>query len=356
MCRASGFYPECLILNGIEIKGDSIAAGSFGEVYKAEIRMARSGQKKDIAIKILKVYQNSDAKKITKSFVTEAVTWKQLSHANVLPIYGIYHLDDRRTRLCFACPWMENGNIKKFLSQPENSNLDCVPLALDIAQGLAYLHSQRIVHGDLKGLNILVSNSGRALLADFGLATMEMDATSMMTLETHRGTGTLRWQAPELFGDFLNVDTDDNPPHNTPATDVYAFACVCYEMFTGNIPFADTVKEFQVIGLVVGGKRPLQPKDELSSSRGLNDIIWRLIEECWSQKWADRPTADQIVGYLRAMPNRPTDRRPVDKFDFPSEFWGNQAKHPFSVLAYSTYINMLDTSGTVTGWDSDSED
>jgi serine/threonine protein kinase len=353
MCRASGSYPECLVLSGVELKGNSVAAGGFGDVYKGEIK--GPGQKKDLAIKVLKVYQDSNTEKIIKSFVTEAVTWKQLSHPNVLPIYGIYHLDDVRQKVCFACPWMENGNIVKFLSQPENSSIDCVPLALDVAKGLAYLHRQRVVHGDLKGLNILVSNSGRALLADFGLATM--DTTTMMTFETNRGTGTLRWQAPELLGDVLDSGTEDTSQRNTTSTDVYAFAFVCYEMFTGNIPFMSAMKDMQVIRLVLDGKRPSRPSDERSSTRGLNDNIWHLIEQCWAQKSSDRPTAEQIVEYLHALPNRPSDLRPTDRFDFPSAFWGNQAKHPFSVLAYSTYMDTLGASGTVVDWtDSDNED
>lgn len=107
---------------------------------------------------------------------------------------------------------------------------------------------------------------------------------------------------------------------------------------------------------VLGGKRPLRPSDPRSSIRGLNDSIWHLIERCWAQEWRDRPPADQIVEHLCHLPYRPADRRPVDRFDFPSGFWGNQAKHPFSVLANTTYIDTLDTSGMVVDWsDSDSE-
>lgn len=66
----------------------------------------------------------------------------------------------------------------------------------DIAEGLDYLHTQRptIVHADLKGVNVLISSTGRACLADFGLSTT-IDATGMNTTTTNRTAGgTLRWQ------------------------------------------------------------------------------------------------------------------------------------------------------------------
>jgi hypothetical protein len=59
--------------------------------------------------------------------VTEAVTWQQLIHPNVLPFLGIYHHNDR---LGFVCPWMENGNIVTFLEN--TSHTDCVPLVSKI--------------------------------------------------------------------------------------------------------------------------------------------------------------------------------------------------------------------------------
>jgi len=73
--------------------------------------------------------------------------------------------------------------------------------------------------------NILVTNSRRACLADFGLATAQNSRSLLeASTATHRSGGTLRWQAPEL------LDPDDEDGHNSFASDVYAYACVCYEV------------------------------------------------------------------------------------------------------------------------------
>ena len=60
LSRASGLYPECLVLQGINIEGDAVAGGGFGDVYKGHL------QGQEIAIKILRVYQKSDMDKLLK--------------------------------------------------------------------------------------------------------------------------------------------------------------------------------------------------------------------------------------------------------------------------------------------------
>ena len=104
-----------------------------------------------------------------QEFSSEAVTWRQLCHANVLPFYGVYQLARIPPRLCLACPWMENGNLARFLADRAPTT-DCIPLvcdklktrhsmhyewfsqSLDIALGLRYLHREHIIHGDLKAV------------------------------------------------------------------------------------------------------------------------------------------------------------------------------------------------------------
>ena len=60
LSRLSGMVPECLVLKGIEVIGDAVASGGFGDVYKAKY------QRKEIALKVLKVYQTSDMEKLLK--------------------------------------------------------------------------------------------------------------------------------------------------------------------------------------------------------------------------------------------------------------------------------------------------
>jgi serine/threonine protein kinase len=112
-----------------------------------------------------------------------------------------------------------------------------------------HLHSLKpsIIHGDLKGVslhvkaddceshlhffkaNLLITRSGRAVLADFGLATAIDSKTIAMTHNSTTKTGgTVRWQAPELHNPQMQQ-------HNNKATDIYAFGCVCYEVCRWNI-------------------------------------------------------------------------------------------------------------------------
>jgi len=80
-------------------------------------------------------------------------------------------------------------------------------------------------------VNILVSRSERACLADFGLATAgDSKPTLVQSISTSRMTGTLRWQAPELFPDMSKTDVSGTEQRETLATDIYAFAFVCYEV------------------------------------------------------------------------------------------------------------------------------
>ncbi|KAK7036561.1 hypothetical protein VNI00_011494 [Paramarasmius palmivorus] len=103
----------------------------------------------------------------------------------------------------------------------------------EIASGMAYLHSLRpiIVHGDIKGRNVLVDDHHSCRLADFGLATM-IETQRLDSTTSGSPKGTVRWMAPELLysPDDLAVDA------NHPPRDVYAFACTVYEIMSGKHP------------------------------------------------------------------------------------------------------------------------
>ncbi|KAJ7719093.1 kinase-like domain-containing protein [Mycena maculata] len=273
LSRASGLYPTCFALSGLQKVGHQVAAGSFGDIWKGLVR----GQ--SVSVKIMRVFQETDVQATLKEFGREAVIWRQLCHPNLLPFFGLYYLDKR---LCLVSPWMQNGNILEYLRK-EPAGTNRLSLILDVALGVEYLHRNRVVHGDLKAINILVTPSRRACIADFGLSSIADVITLRFTHSTAivRG-GTTRYQAPELLR---------GESHNHFGSDVYAFACVCYEILTGKAPFFEIFNDAAVMFKVLGGSRPARPD-------GCFDGLWDLLQDCWKENQAERPTSGQIVQRL----------------------------------------------------------
>ncbi|KAJ7093746.1 kinase-like domain-containing protein [Mycena epipterygia] len=279
LSRESGLHPRCCTLTGLQKIGQQVTGGGFGDIWRGLVR----GQ--GVSVKIMRIFEDSDVQAVLKEFGREALIWRQLCHPNVLPFFGLYYLGER---LCLVSPWMENGHVMKFLTNKNPTNTDRLSLILDIALALQYLHEKDVVHGDLKGLNILVTPSGRACIADFGVSSI----VNVMTMEFTHSTanaraGTARYQAPELFR---------GESQNHFGSDVYAFACVCYEIMTEKIPFYDLPNDMTVMFKVLEGKRPLRPMS-WSGTRAL-DNVWSLMENCWGEKAEMRPSASQIVEHL----------------------------------------------------------
>jgi len=227
---------------------------------------------------------------------------------------------------------MENGTIVHFLAQ--NPDQDRVTLVLDVAQGLEYLHTMNphIIHGDLKGANILITSSHRACLADFGLSTSGESRILKHSSGSHtRITGTVRWQAPELL--ISESDDFESPNRNTCACDIYSFGCVCYEVFSGQVPLHE-VSEWIVPVVVNQGRRPLRPSHDICLRRGLDNDMWNLMEACWQMEPSSRPTAGEVVARICAKPSLPTDTRPDSNWDnmFVSQLRSNLTHHPFCFL------------------------
>ncbi|KAF8211573.1 kinase-like domain-containing protein [Mycena galopus ATCC 62051] len=268
-----GLHPTCFPLCGVEKLGFQVAAGGFGDVWKGSV----GGQ--TVAIKSTRQFRDDDVKVSLKKFGREALIWRQLSHPNLLPFFGLYMLDDR---LSLVSPWMDNGDLKHFLSNPP-PDIDRISLIADVARGLEYLHSKHVVHGDLKTLNILVTPSGRACIADFGLSSIFDELSLRMTFSTRSArAGTVRYQAPELL---------KNDRRNHFGSDVYAFACVCYEILTGKVPFSEIANEAAIILKVIEGIRP-------SGLEMIPQDLRLLLDDCWHQEADERPTAAAILQRL----------------------------------------------------------
>jgi len=151
------------------------------------------------------------------------------------------------------------------------------------------------VHGDVKSANVLIDDKLHACLSDFGLAAVTHDArtASMITTSTTMH-GSIRWMAPELLHP---TQTGREHGRATAETDVYAFAMLMLETFTGNMPFEHQHRDATVVIDVTLGIRPPRPGVE-ATSRGLSDAVWSLVEESWLADWRKRPRVPAILAAL----------------------------------------------------------
>ncbi|KAJ3042911.1 hypothetical protein HK097_001868, partial [Rhizophlyctis rosea] len=158
-------------------------------------------------------------------------------------------------------------------------------LLYEASQGMNYLHTHQVIHGDFKGVNVLINESGHAQISDFGFATVRAYVTQRSSGKaTDDGTGTLRWMSPELL---------DGAPLST-ASDVYAFAITWWEVLTqGELPYVNVSSNMILMELIKKGKRPSRP-DQCTS-----DEIWAFIERCWNQDSGVRPSFAVVAGFLK---------------------------------------------------------
>ncbi|KAJ7760919.1 kinase-like domain-containing protein [Mycena metata] len=286
LCAATNNFPPALFLelNSVDIN-QQIGQGGFADIFLGRY----NGQ--DIALKRLRVYRPdpNEMSNFSKSLLQEVLTWVHLKHPYVLPFFGLDEQSFEGYPPCIVTPYMRNGTMIDFVKTHNGalSNRRVDQLLFETAQGLAYLHLQNIVHGDLRGGNILIDDKEHAQITDFGLATVT-DATRGATSTTQRGS--LRWMAPELLVDELQEFK------RTKASDVYAFACLCIEIYTGEPPFPNIQVDVAVIFQVRVQKRPLRPSGSglLGGARAMSDGLWAIVEACWAHEPSDRPDMNKV--------------------------------------------------------------
>ncbi|KAF7373420.1 Kinase-like protein [Mycena sanguinolenta] len=276
LCASGDMLPSTLFITGITGKEQHPTfGGAYGDIYRA------SYDDQIVALKYMRAVQfmrGSDLREIRRKFCREAFLWKSLHHPHILPFLGIDQ-DTFPLSLVAVSPWMEHGTIMNYLKKHGHENVD--KFLYEIAQGLQYLHSCGIVHGDLRGSNILIDEDWSACLADFGLSILS-DATAT---STNQG-GSLYWMAPEL----LAPDRFGMKFTRTPASDVFAFGCVCFELYTGRPPFGDLPEPAALIKVITGKRQ-----ERSFSHPAMSDLLWQHITTCWDQNPIARPITEIVV-------------------------------------------------------------
>ena len=136
---------------------------------------------------------------------------------------------------------------------------------------------------------MVISGAGIAQVCDYDLNSITSNPLFAI-VATPGVAGSPRWLAPEILDPPSKTGT--KPTAASKPADVFAFAMLAVEVFTGKVPFPDMTNG-SVVVQILNGKRPVKPPT--AEQLGLTTEMWKFVEECWSANPSKRPTVDEVV-------------------------------------------------------------
>ncbi|MGE0431765.1 MAG: serine/threonine-protein kinase [Planctomycetota bacterium] len=231
----------------------------IGEGGSAVVRTARDlSLRRDLAIKQLR---NPGDDRARVRFIDEAQITSQLQHPNIIPVHELA-LDDSGAPF-IAMKHVHGQSLRDVIIElhaeggphgaPDAASNErrLLEIFLKVCDAMAYAHSRRVIHRDLKPLNIMVGEFGEVLVMDWGLARPFSPLEAQMKFSAHPVTsdrrlagidqtshdggaiGTLSYMSPEQAAGQTNLDA---------RTDIYSLGAILYAMLTGYAPFTGKIR------------------------------------------------------------------------------------------------------------------
>ncbi|KAG1750244.1 kinase-like domain-containing protein [Suillus lakei] len=259
---------------------------SHGDIYKSSWDRPNS-ESSPVAVKVIRVLQPDNVLHLTKrtnEIIQEIKVWGRLQNEHILPVLG--HVYGHGLLPSLVLPWMDNGSLTSFLSKCTTLERgERFRLLQDIASALQYLHVIAVVHGDLTGDNILVDSHGRAFVTGVGLSKRLNEIVSEPESgSANTRSATLRWIAPELL---------DEEAFPTSKSDVWSFGCNMIHVLSGQLPWW-SIRSHQVPFHLLANDAP--PLSQVIEDQAQDSYFLR---KCFSVPPADRPSAHQILAFVR---------------------------------------------------------
>ncbi|KAJ4959771.1 hypothetical protein NE237_019681 [Protea cynaroides] len=288
--KRSVSWSKYLVSSGAEIKeegeeewsadlsqlyiGKKFAFGRHSHIYRGIYKQ------RTVAIKLISQPEENEglAVMLENQFISEVALLLRLRHPNIITFIAACK---KPPVFCIITEYLAGGSLRKYLHQHEPNSLPLglvLKFSLDIARGLHYLHSQGILHRDLKSENLLLGEDMRVKVADFGISCLESQCGSGKGF-----TGTHRWMAPEVILE----------KHHTKKVDVYSFGIVLWELLTALTPFEGLSPEQVAFAVSMKNARPPLPST-------CPEAFSHLINRCWSTNPGKRPHFAEIVAILES--------------------------------------------------------
>lgn len=252
--------------------GNKFASGAHSRIYRGIYKQ------RAVAVKMVRIPTHKEETRalLEQQFKSEVALLSRLYHPNIVQFIAACK---KPPVYCIITEYMSQGTLRMYLNKKEPYSLSVetiLRLALDISRGMEYLHSQGVIHRDLKSNNLLLNDEMRVKVADFGTSCLETQCR-----EAKGNMGTYRWMAPEMIKE---------KPY-TRKVDVYSFGIVLWELTTALLPFQGMTPVQAAFAVAEKNERP-----PLAAS--CQAAIAQLIKRCWTANPSKRPDFREIVSAL----------------------------------------------------------
>lgn len=278
-----------------------IGVGGFGKVYRGY------WNEEVVAVKAARQDANEDIDVIKESVLQEARLFWVLQHENIVSLKGVC-LEE--PNLCLVMEYARGGPLNRVLSGRKIRPGILVDWAIQVAQGMAYLHvgaPMSLIHRDLKSSNVLLSEAilpddtleNKTLkITDFGLAREVYKTTRMSA------AGTYAWMPPEVI------------KHSTfsHASDVWSYGVLLWELLTGETPYKGIDALAVAYGVAVN-------KLTLPIPSTCPEPWSKLMEACWHSNPRERPLFPEILEQLEQIRQSEFTRAPHESFHTMQDGW-----------------------------------
>lgn len=221
------------VLNGRFVLEERVGSGGMSTVYRALDRRKLEADDRDpyVAVKVLNVEFRAHPDSLV-ALQREAKKCQRLAHPNIVRVYDF---DRDGATVYMTMEYLSGQSLVRTLKAPSFRGMPfekAMPILEKMVDALSFAHQNGIVHADFKPANVIITEQGEVKIIDFGIARAfqkpgdnEMEATRFDP--SSLGALTPTYASPEML-EHLEPD---------PRDDVYALACIAYEMLTGHHPF-----------------------------------------------------------------------------------------------------------------------
>lgn len=255
---------------------EKLGEGGMGVVYKADdTKLHRT-----VALKFLSTVV-TDRPGEQERLVNEARAAAGLQHPNICTIYEI---NEQKDQTFIAMAYIDGVTLRdRVLSSPIGVD-EALKVGLQIAQGLGQAHEKGLIHRDIKSANIMVDETGRAYIMDFGLARRHDQVKPDDVLSSG---GTSAYMSPEQSrGDGVDQRTD-----------IWSLGIVLYEMLAGELPFRGDYEQAVRYSIVNEDPKPLAV-----IRPGVPEEVLAVIDKCMEKEPDDRyQTVEELITELKLV-------------------------------------------------------